>query len=259
MSISSWIPSLGRLVISIADGRIMYAGLASGYSFSFQVTNGAVDTRNQAPSPLQAGASGAVINSMLPVASPAGDLFPQAVRLWDKLAVSQRRGSAVNASAVIQLSLLPRAALPTGTVISITGILGAAADDAAVARGQAASPALAALLALEYAPEHAAAAALGAYATWVPGIVPPPPPPPPGTGFLAVSSTLFPPLTRSRSLWSARLQNACMLLRLLHAALGGRARCREGGTIDENRKIHVRHVCQHRLRWSCLQDQPPSY
>ena len=192
LSISSWIPTLGRLVITIAEGRVMYAGLASGYSFSLQVRNAAVDTTHHPPQPLEAGASGAVMNTMLPMSSPAqgSDAYPQAVRLWDKLAVSQLRGSAVNGTATIQLHLLARTALPAGVILSITGFLGVAANAEAVARGKAASPPVGALLALDYAPEHAAAAALGAFATWVPGIVPRPPPPAPGVGFLAVCAPL---------------------------------------------------------------------
>ena len=173
LSISSWVPSLGRLSIAISKGRVMYAGLASGYSFSLQVRNGAADTKQHPPQPLEAGASGAVINTMLPVSSPAqgSDAYPQAVRLWDKLAVSQLPGSAVNDTATIQLHLRARTALPAGVALSITGLLGVAANAAAVARGKAASPPVGALLALDYTPEHAPAAALGAFATWIPGIV----------------------------------------------------------------------------------------
>lgn len=214
LSISSWIPILGRLVITIAKGRVMYAGLAAGYSFSLQVRNSAVDTQHHPPQPLEAGAHGAVINTMLPISSPAqgSDAYPQAVRLWDKLAVSQLRGSTVNGTATIQLHLLARTPLPAGVTLSITGFLGVAANAEAVARGKAASPPVGALLALDYAPEHAAAAALGAFATWVPGIVPPPPPPAPGVGFLAVCAPhlLASTLSRSGALYRALATAPCV-------------------------------------------------
>ena len=69
LALESWDASLGQIVIKIMPGRVMYSGLASGYSISFEVENGAAEQYAQA---IAVSGRGAVDGVPLATVSPAG-------------------------------------------------------------------------------------------------------------------------------------------------------------------------------------------
>lgn len=69
LALESWDVSLGRMVVKISPGRLMYSGLASGYSISFELENGAAE---QDARTIEISASGAVDGAPLATISPAG-------------------------------------------------------------------------------------------------------------------------------------------------------------------------------------------
>ncbi len=81
LKIHSWSGALGQLVLRIQTGRTMYAGLGSGYSFSFLVTNTAVEPESQM---LMVALTGITGGQPLPSKNHAvsNHLLPLGIQTW---------------------------------------------------------------------------------------------------------------------------------------------------------------------------------
>ena len=172
LDLSSWNSALGHLVLRIRQNRVMYAGRASGYSFTFQVVNGPAE--QQAPV-ISVGASG-VLNPghLLPASPGQGDLAPLMIRFWEHLSSSQQRGAGVNHTSTIVLKIQPRATLRSGSMITVVGFKGCGPDEEAIQRGKDAMLVGASgfpMVPLQYAGGDTASA--GSFALWIPATKPP--------------------------------------------------------------------------------------
>ena len=102
LKIHSWSGALGQLVLRIQLGQTMYAGLGSGYSFSFVVTNMGVE---QEGNTLMVELSGITCGQALPIFGAPGHRAPLFVRLWQALSSWQDR-SPSNSSVTVNLKSL---------------------------------------------------------------------------------------------------------------------------------------------------------